>query len=69
MSDKTSIDRVREQEDANQPKKERAKQQVSQDQAAIEQRARAFDDDAETRALKAGETPSTGDADADANES
>jgi hypothetical protein len=66
MNDKLSIDRVREQEDANQPKKERAKQQVSQDQAAIEQRARAFDDDAETRTLRAGETPFADDAEAEA---
>ena len=69
MSDKLSIDRVREQEDANQPKKEHAKQQVSQDKAAIEQRARTHDDDVETRALKAGETPSADDSGGGSEES
>ena len=53
MNGKLPIDRVRENERANQPKKERAKQRVAQDQAAVEQRARAYDDDAATRALEA----------------
>ena len=57
MSGKLPIDRVREHERNNQSKKERAKQRVTQDQAAVEQRARAHDDEAATRALEAGETP------------
>ncbi len=59
MSDKQSIDRVREREAADQPKKERAKQKVTQDGSAIKQRARAFDDDATTRTLRAGRDPAT----------
>ncbi len=57
MNGKLPIDRVREHEHANQSKKERAKQRVAQDQAGVEQRARAYDDDAATRALEAGESP------------
>ena len=62
MSGKLPIDRVREHERNNQPKKERAKQRVTQDQAAVEQRARAHDDEAATRALEAGDTPPGADA-------
>ena len=69
MSGKLPIDRVREHERANQPKKERAKQRVAQDQAAVEQRARAYDDDAATRALEAGESPPVDDSEADAEDS
>ncbi len=57
MSDKKSIDRVRDHEAADQPKKDRAKQKVAQDQSAIKQRARTFDDDAATRELRAGRDP------------
>lgn len=64
MDGKLPIDRVREHERANQPKMNRAKQRVKQDQAAVEQRARAHDDEADKRALEAGDSP-PGDADAE----
>ena len=64
MNGKLPIDRVREQEHANQSKKDSAKKQFAEDQAAVKQRARVYDDDASTRALEAGETPPTDDADA-----
>ena len=57
MSGKLPIDRVREHERNTQPKKERATQRVTQDQAAVEQSVRAYDDEAATRALEAGESP------------
>jgi hypothetical protein len=62
MNGKLPIDRVREQEHANQPKKDSAKKRVADDQAAIERRARVYDDDAATRALEAGEAPGDSDA-------
>lgn len=68
MSDKKSIDRVREHEAADQPKKDRAKQKVAQDQSGIKQRARAFDDDAATRALRAGRDPAADESAAAADE-
>jgi len=69
MSGKLPIDRVREHDRANQAKKERAKQQVAQDQATVEQRARTYDDLAATRALEAGESPPGDDSEADAKDS
>ena len=62
MRGKLPIDRVREQEHANQPKKDRAKRQVAEDQAAVEQRARTYDDDMSTHALEAGEPPAASEA-------
>ncbi len=69
MSEKQSIDRVREHEAANQPKKDRAKQKVAQDQSAIKQRARAFDDDAATRELRAGRDPAADESAVEAEDS
>ena len=57
MNGKLPIDRVREHERNNQPKMDRAKQRVTQDQAAVEQRAREHDDEQERRALDSGESP------------
>lgn len=68
MNGKLPIDRVREHERANQSKKEHAKQRVAQDQAAVEQRARAYDDDAAMRALEAGESPPVDDSEAAAED-
>lgn len=57
VSGQLPIDRVREQEAKNQPKKDQAKQRFSEKQSKLEQAARTHDDDATNRALDSGEMP------------
>lgn len=57
MNGQRPIDRVREQEAKNQPKKDQDKQRFSEKQSKLEQTARTHDDDATNRALDSGETP------------
>ena len=57
MDGKRPIDRVRETERRNQPKFDRSKERVAQDEARLTQQARTHDDAIEDRALEAGESP------------
>ena len=56
MDGKRPIDRVRENERANQMKMDKAKQRVTQDAAAVAERARAYDDEEAKRALESGDS-------------
>jgi hypothetical protein len=53
MEGKRPIDRVRAIESKNQPKFDRAKERVAQDEARLAQKARSHDDDEQQRALDA----------------